>query len=239
MEEVTLSAEVGRRTGSRPAGRLRRQGKIPGVVYGHGMDPVAVSVARRELRAALMTEAGLNALISLSIDGDTHLTVVREMQRDPVRREVTHVDFVVVRRDEQITAEVPIHMEGEALEVKREQGLVEQLLGALTVKSTPGNIPGHLTVDVSGMRVGDTIRVGDLALPGGVTTEVDPEEPVVVGQLSRAAMEVEEAEEAAALEALAEAGVTAEDAEGLAAAQEGEAVEEAAGEEAAAPAEQE
>jgi large subunit ribosomal protein L25 len=234
MEEVTLSAELGRRTGSRPSGRLRHEGRIPAVVYGHGMDPLVVAVARRDLRAALTTEAGMNALINLRVDSDTHLTVVREMQRDPVRHDVTHIDFVVVRRDEQISADVPIVMEGEALEVKREQGLVEQLLSALTVQSTPGNIPGHLTVDVSGMSVGDTVRVADLALPAGVTTEVDLDEPVVVAQLSRAALEVEEAEEAAALESLAAAGVSAEDLEALTAAEEGEAVAEAAGEEAAA-----
>ncbi len=99
MSEVTLTASTGRETGTRPSRRLRREDLIPGVVYGEGKDATVLSVDRKELRRALSTDAGQNALISLTVDGTTYLTVVKELQRHPVRREVTHIDFLTVDPD--------------------------------------------------------------------------------------------------------------------------------------------
>ena len=117
MAEVVLTAETGRPKGSRAARRLRREGKIPGVIYGHGTDPLPVAVGARELRVALNGEAGANQLLSLDTGSGTYLTLAREMQRHPVAQTVTHVDFVIVRCDEVITADVPITFIGEAIEV--------------------------------------------------------------------------------------------------------------------------
>jgi large subunit ribosomal protein L25 len=193
MAEITLVAEAPRPTGSRPAGRLRAAGRVPGVIYGHGRDPLPISVDGRALRAALTTPAGLNALLAVQVAGETHLTLAREIQRHPVRSTVTHVDFLIVRRDEVVAAEVPINLVGEARSVAQHDGLIEQQLNSLAVHATPANIPSHVDVDISGMDIGDTIRVGDIALPPGVSTDLDPEEPVVIA--ARAAGE--EAEEAA------------------------------------------
>lgn len=190
--------------GSRAAGRLRAEGMVPAVVYGRGSDPRSVSVARRELRQVLTGEAGMNALITLDVAGDSLLTIVRDVQRHPVRNNVTHVDFILVSRDEAVTVEVPIVLEGEATEVAKEDGTIDQQLFALTVLAKPGNIPNELTVDISGLHVGDSVRVGDLALPSGATTEVDPEEAVVVASLNLAALEVEAADAEAAEEAAEE-----------------------------------
>ncbi len=198
MEEVSLVAEAGRPTGSSSSRRLRAAGKVPAVLYGHGIEPQPLAVDARALRAALHQEAGLNALITLDVGGARHLAMARQLQRDAVRGTVAHVDFVIVRRDEVVSVEVPLRLVGEPVEVERADGLVEQQLFALTVNATPANIPTVIEVDVSGLGIGDTIRAGDLTLPSGVTTEVDPEEPVVVGQPSRVAAEVEGAEEAAA-----------------------------------------
>lgn len=162
------------------------------MVYGHGIEPLAVSVERRELRQALTTEAGMNALIDLGVDGDQHLTIVRDIQRDPVRSSVTHVDFILVNRDEVMTVEVPIVVSGVAEAVRREAGTVDQVLFNLTVSATPGRIPNEFGVDISGMVIGDTIRVGDLDMPEGVATDVDPEDPIVTAQVSRATIEAEE-----------------------------------------------
>ena len=126
MAEVVLAAEVGRPLGSRAVRRLRREGKIPGVIYGHGTDPVPVAVAARDLRSALTSEAGSNQLLSLRTGSTTYLTLAREMQRHPVAQTVTHVDFIIVRRDEVISADVPITLIGEAIEVHHGDGLVEQ-----------------------------------------------------------------------------------------------------------------
>jgi large subunit ribosomal protein L25 len=189
MSEITLIAETGRTTGSRSSGRLRAAGKIPGVVYGHGMTPVSVAVDRRELRHALTGAAGLNAVINLSLDGTTHATVVKDMQRDVVRRNVTHVDFIVVNLNEEIEVEVPIHVTGEAKAVVNEGGMVDQQLLTLTVATTPRNIPNSLTVDISDLQPGDQIKVSDLPLPANVTTPLDPDTLVVITLLTRAGVE--------------------------------------------------
>ena len=192
MEEVSLVADVRRVKGSAQARRLRSHGKVPARLDGCGLKPLSAAVASRELRAALTSESGLNALISLDVGGKRHLAMARQLQRHPVRRSIDHVDFVIVRRDEVISAEVPVHLVGEAQEVERADGLVEQQLFSLVVHAKPGDIPNAIEVDISSLSIGDVIRVADLSLPAGVTTEVDPEDTVVAGQASRVAAEVEE-----------------------------------------------
>jgi large subunit ribosomal protein L25 len=213
MDEVSLVADVGRVKGSAEARRLRTTGKVPAVLYGHGIDPLPLAVGSRELRAALTSDSGLNALISLDVGGTRHLAMARQLQRHPVRRTVDHVDFVIVRRDEVVSAEVNIHLVGEAQEVDRADGLVEQQLFTLVVHATPGNIPNVIEVDISSLSIGEAIRVGDLKLPEGVTTEVDPEDTVVAGQASRTAAEVEETapETGAAEEPATDAGSEAQE----------------------------
>src|ERR1700738_2308400 len=110
MAESPIVAEAPRPIGSRAAGRLRAAGKIPGVIYGHGRDPLPIAVEGPSLRSALTTGGGLNALRALQVGGETPLTLAREIQRDPVRSTVTHVDFLIVRRDEVVQAEVPINL---------------------------------------------------------------------------------------------------------------------------------
>ena len=226
MAEYTLVAESGRTTGSSASRRLRAGGRIPAVVYGHGLEARSVSVDARELRHALSGESGLNQLLSLKIGSDTHLAVARSLQRHPVRHTVVHVDFQVVRRDEIISADVPIVVVGEAKAVEQEKGIIEQQLTTLAVHATPDRIPGNIEVDISALTVGEGIRVGDLSLPSGVTTDVPADDVVVLATVSRAAVELEEAEAAEAEAAAAEEGEAP--AEGAEAA--GEAETEAAGE---------
>ena len=205
MAEISVVAEARFDRGTRPARRLRAAGKIPGVIYGHGTEPIAVAVEARALRTALTSDAGLNALIDMAVGSSRHLVVARELQRNPVRGTVSHVDFQVVRRDEVITAEVPITLVGEAVEVAHGDGRVEQQLFALTIKAFPSDIPTSMEVDVSGLILGGVIKVGDLSLPKGVVADVDPDAPVVVGQGPRKAV-VGEGEETPEGEASASTG---------------------------------
>jgi large subunit ribosomal protein L25 len=226
MAEVVLAAEVGRPLGSRAVRRLRREGKIPGVIYGHGTEPLPVAVGARELRMALNGEAGANQLLSLDTGSDTYLTVARDMQRHPVAQTVTHVDFVIVRRDEVISADVPITLVGEATEVHHGDGLVDQQMFTLPINAVPANIPDRLEADISELTIGGQVRVSDLTLPDGVTTDVDPDTAVAIGQPPRVVALEEEAEavegegegeEAAAVEtadATGEAAGTASSEEG-------------------------
>jgi large subunit ribosomal protein L25 len=202
MAEVALVADVRSDLGSGNSRRLRASGRIPGVVYGHGTDPKAISVNARELRLALNTEAGVNALLNLDIAGEKHLALARDIQKHPVRGTVAHVDFQVVNRNETITADVPITFTGEATKVTKNGGIVEHLLNSLAISATPSTLPSHIEVDLTELELDGAIRVKDIKLPKGVEATVDGEEPVAVGSSTRAALsEAEEAAEAAEGEA--------------------------------------
>src|SRR5262245_49396581 len=191
-DDITLVAELGRSTGTSASRRLRATGKVPAVLYGRGAEPQAITVDWRDLRLALTTEKGLNALINLTVNGSTTPAIVKEMQRHPVRRDVLHIDFLAVDVDKPIATDVPIVMEGEATLVYREQGVVDQVMNAIIVHAKPDRIPGHLSIDISALEIGHTITVADLVLPEGVTIDADPEEPVVIAQLTSLALAEEE-----------------------------------------------
>src|ERR1700728_2232991 len=185
MPEIVLDAQIGRTSGSAEARRLRREGLVPGTVYGHGSDPVSVAVGARDLRTALSGEAGTNALLSLQAGQHTYLTLARELQRHPVRGTVTHVDFQIVRRDELISAEIPVNLIGEALEVQHGDGMVEQQLFTLPVRAFTADIPNFVELDISSLTIGTSLRVADLQLPDAVAVDVDPDVTVAVGQPPR------------------------------------------------------
>jgi large subunit ribosomal protein L25 len=209
VPDIVLVAETQRPLGTRASRRLRHHGRVPAVVYGHGVAATPVSVDARALRAALSTPAGRNAVFELDVEGAHHLAMAKVVDHHPVRHTIAHVDFLVIDRNEQVTAEVRIALSGEAEAVLRDGGAVEQVLHALTVTMLPGRIPDAITVDVSGLAPGGTIRVGDLTLPSGVTTNVDDDTPVV-SATQGAAVEPEpaaaEEEGAAADEAAAAEG---------------------------------
>lgn len=196
MAEITLRATPGRTLGTRPSRRVRAEGKVPAVVYGLGADPVPITVPWKPLREALTTDAGLNALIDLDVEGSVALTIVKELQRHPIRGDVLHIDFLRVSADVEISVDVPIVLEGEAEEVEREDGTVDHLLFALTVNAKPADIPNEIVVDISAMVLHDAIRVGDLTLPTGVSTDVDPEEAIAVAQISATTIEADAIAEA-------------------------------------------
>lgn len=203
MSETILLAESGRTSGSSEARRLRADDRIPGVVYGHGMAPVSLSVARRDLRVALSGAAGLNTILDLTVDGEVYPSLVKDIQRHPVKRNVQHIDFIQVNLNEEVHVNVRVRLEGEAKAVESEGGLVDLTMTEMEVITTPRNIPDEIVIDVSAMDMDATIRVADVVLPDGVKAAADPEYPVVTVLTMRTP--VLDAEEAAA-EAAAEAG---------------------------------
>jgi large subunit ribosomal protein L25 len=199
MPEVTLTAEAGRETGSSSTRRLRAQGKIPGVVYGHGSDPISVAVVAREFQIAMSGEAGLNTLLSLEVGSQNFLTLARDIQHHPFRNVVTHVDFQIVSRDEVISAEIPINLVGEPIEVHHGDGIVDQQLFTLAIKAKPADIPPSVDIDISGLTIGAALHVSDITVPRGVELETDPEATVVAGQPPRVQATAEEEAEAAGI----------------------------------------
>ncbi|HEY2428083.1 MAG TPA: 50S ribosomal protein L25, partial [Acidimicrobiales bacterium] len=181
-----------------------------------GVESTPVSVDARALRAALSTSAGQNAVFELDVDGTHHLAMAKVVDHHPVRHTISHVDFLVVNRDQKVTADVRISIVGEAEAVLRDGGAVDLTMHALTLTMLPGSIPDSIEVDVSALEPGGTIRVADLTLPPGVTTAVDEDTPVV-SATHAVVLEEEPAAEAA----------EGEGAEGEAPAAEGEAPSEA------------
>ena len=200
MADLVLNTEEKTTIGSRSSRRLRRDGKVPGVLYGLGQDPEIFSDDYGDLRVALTTDAGLNALIQLSVNGTNQLSILKTLQRHPVKDEVIHVDFVRVDPNQELAVEVPIVLEGVAKKVTDQNGMVDQTMFSLSVLSLPDSIPNELTANVSELEINDAIRVSDVVLPEGVRTEVDPEEAIAVGTVTRSTMESMAAEEAAEVE---------------------------------------
>jgi large subunit ribosomal protein L25 len=187
MEQVTLRGETGRVLGSRSSRRLRRDGRVPAVVYGHGLTALSVAVDRRDLYTALHTEAGLNALINLQVEGEDYLTVAREVQRHPVRGDIVHLDFIRISLDENIEAEVPVEFTGIPIGVREQKGIVETVHASVVVSCLPTAIPSHITIDISELRVGDSARVADLPELPGVTYVTDSDHLLVMCVIPAAA----------------------------------------------------
>lgn len=179
---LTLTANTDRAIGSRSSRRLRKEGKVPAVVYGAGDPPTSIDVEWSELRAALTTPAGMNALITLQFNDDERLTIVKDMQRDPVRRDVTHVDFIIIDRNVALQVEVPIvleNLDGDHLK----ELVIDQQLFALPISALPGSIPNEIVVDCTALTLDDPIRAESITLPSGVELDVDPEEAIVTASV--------------------------------------------------------
>ncbi|MEX2626461.1 MAG: 50S ribosomal protein L25, partial [Ilumatobacteraceae bacterium] len=179
MPDTVLVADTGRATGSSAARRMRAEDVIPAVVYGQGMTPISISVPRRDLRQALSGAAGMNTVLDLHVDGNVYPAIVKDVQRHPTRREVTHVDFIQINLTEEIVVSIPLRLEGEATEVIENNGLVDPAVDSIEVSTTPRLIPDEIVVDVSEMTMESVIRLADVPMPQGVVATGDPESPVV------------------------------------------------------------
>ena len=195
MSEVTLTAETGRPTGTGPSRRMRAEGRVPGVIYGSGQPAQVVTFNRADLRHALNTEAGRNALVHIELDGDSFVTLVREIQRHPIRRDVTHIDFLKVDETKPVELDVPIVLVGEPKQVTVMGGMTEQRLNTLRVRVRPDQIPNAIEVDISGMRLDRSLLVKDLELPEGTVCLTKSQQAVVTAELTRAAVVSRGAEE--------------------------------------------
>jgi large subunit ribosomal protein L25 len=209
-ERTQLTVTSRDHTGSREARRLRKQGLVPGVLYGRS-EPLAICVEERELRRALTGAAGLHALLDVKVDGTgkTHASILKDYQLDKVRGHVVHVDLQEVRLDQPIHATVAVQLlGGEDAPGVREGGVLSQPLREVNVEALPLEVPEHLELDVSGMAAGDTLRVSDLALPDGAAVLDDPD--AVVATVTAPTREIEpealEEEEGVPEEELPEGG---------------------------------
>lgn len=206
--EVKLSAEPREGAGKGVARKVRAQGRVPAVLYGPNLEAHHLTVDARELWHALHTDAGTNVLINLSLDGESYLTMPREVQRDIVRGTLLHVDFLRIRRDVAIQVDVPIHLVGESVGVK-EGGVVEHHLWELRLECLPAQVPESIEADISSLGIGDSLHVSDLRVPQHFTV-ITPEDETIVSVVPPQVLRLEEEEAPPEEEAAAEAPEAAE-----------------------------
>jgi large subunit ribosomal protein L25 len=194
-----ITAETRTEFGKGAARRIRREHKVPAVIYGHGNDPIHVTLPGHDTMMALK-HGGANALLELEIDGKTQLALTKQVQVDPIKRVLEHIDFVAVKRGEKVTVDVPVHLVGEAAK----ETLVVTDSTTIQIEAEATHIPETIEVDIEGAEAGTQIHASDLKLPSGSTLLTDPETLVVniTEMQSQAALdaELEEAEAEAGIE---------------------------------------
>ena len=187
MSQISLQASTTRAHGTRNSRRLRLAGSIPAVVYGEGVSPLPVSVDAKAFRTAVSGEQGLNTLIDLDAEGQKYIVLAREIQRHPVRGTVAHIDFQVVDPNKPVEAVVPLHLIGDAVEVRHADWEIDQQMFSCAIHTRPDLIPTHINVDISALTPGSAIHVKDVVLPEGVAAAGDPAANVVNTRAGRAA----------------------------------------------------
>ncbi len=179
MSSVSLTVETRQETGSAASRRLRAEGKVPAIVYGHGTDPLTISVDHRELELAFHTDAGRNVIFELDLGGKgTETAIAQAIDRHPFKPFIRHIDFMLVNLDEELTADVSVTVEGSSPAV-RDGGVLELIRPTVQVTAILSALPSEIVVDVSAMEMGDTLRVGDLPVMDGVVYAEDEDLTVV------------------------------------------------------------
>ncbi|HWC71409.1 MAG TPA: 50S ribosomal protein L25 [Actinomycetota bacterium] len=176
--ETKLNAVRRSDAGKGVARKLRASGKVPAVLYGQGLDTTPLTVDSRDLTHLLHSSAGSNVLVDLVVDGEEHLAIPREIQRDHIHSKWVHVDFLAVSRTQTITVSVPVHETGEAVGVK-EGGVVEHHLREVQIECLPQDVPDELIVDITNVELGEMVHVSDLVPPQGVTILTNPEDAIL------------------------------------------------------------
>jgi large subunit ribosomal protein L25 len=210
--ERKLKAEARADIGKGAARKIRADGRVPAVIYGHGVEPIPVSVDAKELFHLLHTDAGMNVLVDMRVNSDQFLAMPREVQRDHIRGQFLHVDFLRIRRDEKIGVEVPIHLVGESHGVK-EGGVIEHHLWNLHLECFPQDVPTSIEADISGLGINESLKVADLEIPDKLTLLTSPDE-VIVSVVPPQILRVEEEVAAEGEEEVAAAEAGVEGAEG-------------------------
>ena len=196
MATVSFTATPRENTGKGAARSLRARGQVPAVIYGHDHKPQSLSLNARDLDKMLGHIQAESTVIEVTVDGRTSKTLIREIQRHPIKRQILHVDFQALVAGEKVTVNIPITLTGIPEGVKLEGGVLEQPLRELEIEVDPSNIPDHFELDVSNMKIGDSLHVSDIKAPEGVEILDDPETSVAVCAAPRAVIEETPAAEA-------------------------------------------
>jgi large subunit ribosomal protein L25 len=189
MATVSLSANARDGKGKGAARSLRSQGQVPAVIYGHGRQPQPLALNARDLDKLLSHIQAESTVIEVTVDGHTAKTLIREIQRHPIKRQILHVDFQALVAGEKVTVSIPIVLLGVPEGVRLEGGVLDQTLREIEIEVDPSNIPDHVEYDITNMVIGDSVHISDLKVPEGVEVIDDPETSVAVLAAPRAVIE--------------------------------------------------
>jgi large subunit ribosomal protein L25 len=189
MATVSFNATAREKGGKGAARQLRSRGQVPAVLYGRGREPVSLTLNARDLDKMLGHIQAESTVIEVTVEGQTSKTLIREIQRHPIKRQILHVDFQALVAGEKVVVSIPIVLTGTAEGVKLEGGVLEQPLRELEIEVDPSSIPDHVELDVTNMVIGDSLHVSDLKVPDGVEIQDDPETTVAVLAAPRAVIE--------------------------------------------------
>lgn len=196
-QAVDIQVELREPGSSNRARRLRQEGKIPAVLYGEEREPRTIAVNPRDLVEILTSDQGENTILNLTVgDGKGQTALIHDYQVDPVSYRVLHADFKRISMDVEVEVQVPVHVHGEPIGVRRDDGVLDQVMRELTVRCLPGSIPDSFDIDVSDLEINDSVHVSDLEVPEGVVLEAEPERTIaVVAPPQELELEVEEEED--------------------------------------------
>lgn len=189
MATISLGATPRAERGTGVARKLRQIGQVPAVIYGHGRAPQSLTVDTREVERLLSTVSAASTVIELTFDGRTARTLIREIQRHPVKRNIIHLDFQELVAGEKVTVNVPLRFTGVADGVRNGGGILEETMHQLHLRLDPASIPDHIDVDVTALTIGHSIHVRELSLPDGVTVLDDSNATVCVCTAPKAVVE--------------------------------------------------
>lgn len=198
MASANLNATVRNDTGKGAARKIRQAGDIPCVIYGHGREPQSLTINARETERLLQRISTSSTVIDLDVDGKTARTLIREVQRHPFKKQIMHIDFQELVAGETVSVRCPIVYIGTPEGVRLEGGVLDQVMHELHIEVDPSNIPNHIDVDVSGIRMGKSLHVSDLTLAEGIKVLDDPGSTVCVVAAPKVAVEDQPAAEGAA-----------------------------------------
>ena len=198
MVQSSLRVKPRKRIGKSGAREVRKEGNIPAIFYGQGEDPMPLVVQPDELKQALSNNAGMNTVLELEIDGSEpsakKFSMLGEVQKDPLKNKVIHIDFLAIDMEKNVKVKVPVNTQGRS-EGERKGGKLEKLMRTIDLECLPGNIPDSIEIDVSSLNMGDFVDIASLTLGEGVKILRDGSEKVVHVIVERSIEEIEEAEE--------------------------------------------
>ena len=189
MATVSLAAKTRDTIGTGNARKLRQNGEVPAVIYGHSRDAQSLALNARELEKLLTQIAGTSTVVELTMDGKTTRTLIREVQRHPFKKQVLHVDFQELVAGEKVTLRVPLRFHGTPVGVRENGGILEETMHQITLRVDPASIPDHIDVDVTSIAIGHSIHIRELQLPAGAEIMDDEDAPVAIVSAPRAVVE--------------------------------------------------